>query len=273
MLNLEEKYQNLKNMISKAGKAAVAFSGGVDSSFLSKVCYDVLKENSLAITIVSPMIPKSEIEDAKDLAKFIGIKHLLIEDNIIDDIVAENPVDRCFHCKKIEFSTIQKIALENGIDIVFDGSNIDDLSDYRPGLKALKELKIVSPLREAGLTKEEIRELSKRLNLKTWNKPAFACLASRIPYGEKITIKALDKIERSEDFLKSKGFKQFRVRSHGDIARIELSPNEREKIFNIQIMDEISKELKSYGFNYVCMELEGYKTGSLNTQIKNKESI
>jgi pyridinium-3,5-biscarboxylic acid mononucleotide sulfurtransferase len=273
MLTINEKYENLKNIIRKNGKAAVAFSGGVDSSFLSKVTYDVLKENSMAITIVSPMIPKSEINDAKEVAVFIGIKHILIEDNVIEDVVSKNPVDRCFHCKKIEFSTIQKTAKENGIDTVYDGSNMDDLSDYRPGLKALKELNIVSPLREAGLSKEEIRELSKRLNLKTWDKPAFACLASRIPYGELITIEKLNKVEKAEDYLRSKGFQQFRVRNHEDIARIELAPNEREKIFNAELMDNISKELKSYGFVYVCMELEGYKTGSLNVQIKNKENI
>ena len=267
---LNQKYEKLKKIITGYGKATVAFSGGVDSSFLSKVCYDILNENAMAITVVSPLLPKSELRDAADVAEFIGIKHVIIEDNGIDEKVAENPVDRCFHCKKIEFGTIKNKSMEYGIETVLDGSNYDDLSDYRPGLKALQELNISSPLREAGLTKDEIRELSKSMNLKTWSKPSYACLASRVPYGEIINIGKLSRIEKSEDFLRSKGFRQYRVRSHEDIARIEIAPDERDKIFNTLLMDEISKEIKSYGFTYVCLELEGYKTGSLNSKILNK---
>jgi uncharacterized protein len=269
-LNTNEKFLNLKRIITQLGKAAVAFSGGVDSSFLSKVCYDVLGENALAVTVVSPLLPKSEIEDAKEIARSIGIKHLLIEDNVIEDAVAENPPDRCYFCKKIEFLNIKEASLKYGIDVVLEGSNFDDLSDYRPGLIALNELKILSPLRKAELTKKEIRELSKKMNLKNWDKPAYACLASRIPYGEKITYNKLKKIEKSEDFLKQKGFKQFRVRSHNDTARIEVAPEERKKLFNTELMDTISKELKSYGFIFVSMDLEGYKTGSLNSILKRK---
>jgi pyridinium-3,5-biscarboxylic acid mononucleotide sulfurtransferase len=266
-----EKYEKLKYQLRQLGSAAVAFSGGVDSSFLSKVCFDELKDNSIAVTIVSPMMPKSEIKEAETIAALIGIKHIQVIDNAIEEQVAANPVDRCYHCKKIEFSTIIDAALKNGIKNVLDGSNIDDLADYRPGLNALNELKIISPLRDAGLTKEEIRQLSKDLGLSTWNKPAFACLASRIPYGEKITVEILEKIDKSEEFLRNLGFRQIRVRAHGDIARIEIAPLELEKIFNLKLMEDISMAIKSYGFLYVCIELEGYKTGALNRAILNKD--
>lgn len=266
-MNLNNKYENLKKIISKYGSCAVAFSGGVDSSFLSKVCYDVLGEKAIAITVVSPMLPESELKDSKDVSSFIGIKHYFIKDEIIEDKVAENPADRCYHCKKIEFGNVKKLSEEKGINIVFDGTNLDDVGDYRPGMKAISELGIISPLRDAGLTKQDIRDLSKNLDLKTWDKPSFACLASRVPYGEKITVEKLSKIEKSEEFIKKFGFKQFRVRVHGDIARIEIAPDEREKLFNINLMDEISKELKSYGFKFVCVELEGYSLGNMNKLI------
>jgi pyridinium-3,5-biscarboxylic acid mononucleotide sulfurtransferase len=266
------KYEKLKYYIKQLGSAAVAFSGGVDSSFLSKVCYDELKDNSIAITIVSPMMPKSEIKEAQSIAVKIGIKHIQVIDNTIEDKVALNPIDRCYHCKKIEFSTIIGAAIKNGIKNVLDGSNIDDLSDYRPGMNALSELKIISPLRDAGLTKNEIRQLSKDLGLKTWDKPAFACLASRIPYGEKITLEILEKIDKSEEYLRNLGFRQLRVRAHGDIARIEIASLELEKLFNLKLMEDISKAIKSYGFLYVCIELEGYKTGALNRTIANKDN-
>jgi uncharacterized protein len=194
----------------------------------------------------------------------IGIKHILVEEPGIDAEVAANPVDRCYHCKKLEFGNILKTANDFGIAAVLDGSNIDDLGDYRPGLKALSELKIISPLREAGLNKAEIRELSKRFALPTWNKPAFACLASRVPYGETITEDKLKKIERAEEVLKTFGFRQFRVRSHGDIARIEVDRDERRKFFDEETLDKLSAAIKTCGFLYVAFELEGYAMGSLN---------
>ena len=267
-MNIDEKYQRLQQFISGLGKAAVAFSGGVDSSFLSKVAHDVLGDQSMAITVVSPMLPKSELDGAKELAADVGITHVLVEDNDIEEEVAENPVNRCYYCKKVEFSTIQRTAAAHSIKYVLDGSNLDDMSDYRPGLHALEELAIASPLREVGLTKDEIRELSRRLGLKTWDKPAYACLASRIPYGERITENKLSKVEKAEDYLRETGFRQFRVRSHGDIARIEVAADEREKLFSTATMDEISLRLKSIGFLYVCVELEGYRMGNLNRALK-----
>jgi len=271
-MQLQDKYEKLKTIIAETRKAAVAYSGGVDSTLLSKVAFDVLKENSIAITLVSPMNAQSEMKDAEDLAKEIGITHYMINDDEIDDEVLANPVNRCYFCKKIEFGRIIEKAAEVGVNVVFDGSNMDDMSDYRPGLQALSELKVISPLRMAGLTKSDIRELSHQLGLRSWNKPALACLGSRIPYGERITIEKLTKIDKSEDYLRSLGFVQFRVRSHEKMARIEVSPEERSKMFDGNLLDQISKQLKAYGYQYVCMELEGYVTGSLNRVIENKYS-
>ena len=266
-MTIEEKYEKLKSVILSYDKVAVAYSGGVDSTLLAKVSYDVLHENAIAITLVSPMNAKSEMKDAEDFAHEIGIKHYQILDKDVEPEVLANPTNRCYFCKKIEFTKILEKANECGIKTVFDGSNMDDLSDYRPGLQALSELKVVSPLREAELTKSDIRQLSKQLGLRSWEKPALACLGSRVPYGEKITLEKLSKIDRSEDFLRSLGLVQFRVRSHDDMARIEIAPDERSKLFDTELLDKISATLKSFGYLYVCFELEGYKTGSLNRKL------
>jgi uncharacterized protein len=200
----------------------------------------------------------------------VGIEHILIEEYEIDEEVASNPGDRCYFCKKKEFGHILKEARKRGINTVLDGSNSDDLLDYRPGLKALEELGIFSPLRQAGLTKAEIRELSRRFALPTWDKPAFACLASRIPYGERIDRDKLARVEKAEDYLRDLGFRQFRVRSHGNIARIEAAPGERRRFFDEALLDQISQTLKSYGFLFVTMELEGYVMGNLNRVLEDK---
>jgi uncharacterized protein len=265
--SIDEKYRRLLDVISSQGSAAVAFSGGVDSSFLCHAAVAALGKRAIAVTIVSPMLPKSEIECAADIAKRVGIEHILVEEEDIDEEVAANPKERCYFCKKIEFGNILKAAKERGINAVLDGSNMDDLGDYRPGLKALEELKIISPLREADLHKAEVRELSKRFNLPTWDKPAFACLASRIPYGERIDREKLSRIEKAEDTLRAIGFRQFRVRSHENIARIEVAPDERKRFFDEKILDRISRTLNSYGFLYVAFELEGYLMGSMNRAI------
>ncbi|GHU21082.1 adenine nucleotide alpha hydrolase [Spirochaetia bacterium] len=272
---LDEKYNCLLRLIAETGGAVVAFSGGVDSSFLCHAAVAALGRRSLAITIVSPMLPESEIECARDIARITGIEHLLIEENEIEDDVSQNNPQRCYYCKKREFGAIQKAARERGVEIVLDGSNLDDMGDYRPGLKALTELGIKSPLREAGLTKQDIRDLSHRFNLPTWDKPAFACLASRIPYGETITAEKLSRIEKAEVVLREAGFRQFRVRSHGDIARIEAAPEERRLFFSEAILDSLSEKIKACGFLYAAFELEGYRMGSLNRAIgkeKNNEN-
>jgi uncharacterized protein len=269
-MTIDEKYERLLAYIAAQGSAAVAFSGGVDSSFLCYAAKAALGSKAIAITVVSPMLPKSEIDCAGNVARDIGIEHVLIEEDEIDAQVAANPRDRCYHCKKIEFGAILQAARERGIAVALDGSNMDDLGDYRPGLKALAELHILSPLREAGMTKADIRELSRRFGLLTWDKPAFACLASRIPYGESIDREKLARIEKAEDAIRAYGFRQFRVRSHGNIARIEVSPDERQLFFNTAVLDGISQKLKSFGFLYAAMELEGYRMGSMNQEIKAK---
>ncbi|MDR2111481.1 MAG: ATP-dependent sacrificial sulfur transferase LarE [Spirochaetaceae bacterium] len=266
-MTLDKKYQDLLTIIAARRRAAVAFSGGVDSSFLCHAAAAALGGGAIAITVVSPMLPKSEIESAAMVARKIGIEHILVEEPEIDEEVAANPKERCYFCKKIEFAGILAAAKERGISAVFDGSNHDDLADYRPGLAALAELCIISPLREAGLTKAEIRELSRRFDLPTWDKPAFACLASRIPYGERIDKEKLARIEKAEDALRSFGFRQFRVRSHGPIARIEVAPEERRRFFDEQVLDAVSQSLKSYGFLYVAFELEGYVMGNMNRSL------
>jgi uncharacterized protein len=264
---LRKKYEKLLSLIRKQQSAAVAFSGGVDSSLLCHATREALGGASLALTVVSPLLPKSELDDARRIAALTGIEHILLEEPELESTVAANPVNRCYHCKKNEFSAIIAYAKSRGITAVFDGSNTDDLNDYRPGLKALEELGVQSPLREAGLSKAEIRELSKIMGLPTWDKPAFACLASRIPYGQAIDVEKLAAVEAAETILVRAGFRQVRVRVHGDIARIEVAPEERRKFFDIALWDRLSSEIKALGFRYAAAELSGYVTGSLNAGI------
>ena len=266
-MTLTEKYENLLAHIASMKSAAVAFSGGVDSSFLCYAAKTALGQKALAITIVSPLHPRSEITCAKEVARLVGIEHILIEEEALDARVAANPKDRCYHCKKIAFGKILLAAKERGITAVLDGSNTDDAGDYRPGMKALAELNIASPLREAGMTKADIRELSRRFGLPTWNKPAFACLASRIPYGETISRENLARVEKAEEALAAHGFRQLRVRAHGNIARIEVAPEERKLFFNEETLDAISRAIKACGFIYAAFELEGYSMGNLNKEI------
>lgn len=267
--SLEEKYQRLLAVIAKHGRVAVAFSGGVDSSFLCKAARDAVGDGAIAITMVSPMMPSDDLDMARRIAGLTGVRHLLVEDKELDEPIAANPVNRCYFCKKIEFARIAELAIAEGARVVLDGSNLDDEADYRPGLKALSELGVCSPLREAGLHKADIRELSRELGLPTWDKPAAACLGSRVPYGERITLEKLRAIDRAEQVLRKHGFRQCRVRHHGDIARIEVAPAERTLFFDTNRLDEVSREIKEAGFRYVALELEGYQTGSLNRVLNN----
>jgi uncharacterized protein len=248
----------------------VAFSGGVDSSFLCYAAAAALGKKALAVTIASPMLPLRERRFAADMARRIGIEQLVLDEPDIDEAVAANPGDRCYFCKRIEFGVLLEAAADRGMAAVLDGSNAEDPADYRPGLRALEELGIKSPLREAGLTKDEIRALSKEFGLPSWDKSSFACLASRIPYGERINSEKLFRIEKAEDALWDAGFRQFRVRSHGDIARIEVSPEERRRFFNESLLDELSQKIKSAGFLYAAFELEGYVMGSMNRVLMNQ---
>jgi len=268
MIN-NDKYNELITYLKSLGKVVLAFSGGVDSTFLLRVAKEALGDNVKAVTIMSPYIPKWEITEAKELVKELGVDHEIIEAPIIDSI-KYNPEDRCYLCKTAVFSMITAVAKEQGYDCVIDGTNFDDISDYRPGLRALKELDVKSPMLECKLTKAEIREFSKELGLNTWDKPAYACLLTRIPYGDELKIEAFERIEKAERFMMSIGFRAVRVRCHGDLARVEVNRNDRSKLFNEELLDTIAAKIKEYGFKYVTLDLQGYRVGSFNETITKK---
>lgn len=267
IMSNQEKYNQLLENIRTLGTAAVAFSGGVDSTFLAYVAKEALGDKALAITVDSPYIPRWEIEEAKELAEKIGIRHEIVEVDRVDESIIDNPADRCYLCKKIVFKTILELANSLGFEYVMDGSNFDDTKDYRPGMVALKELEIKSPLLATGWTKAEIRQTSKMVGLDTHDKPAYACLLTRIPYNTRILEADLRKIEQSEVYMMSIGFRAVRVRCHSDLARIEVAREDRRKLFDENLLDEISEKLKSFGFTYVTFEAAGYKMGSLNQDI------
>lgn len=266
MTALETKQKALQNRIRNLGSAAVAFSAGVDSTFLLKAVHDILADNCIAITIKLHSTPQKEISEAISFCKAEKIHHIIIDFNELEiKGFCENPANRCYICKKAFFLKIKEIAAKNGISNILEGSNTDDNNDYRPGMQAIAELKIQSPLKDAGLSKGDIRTLSETIGLKTYAKPSFACLASRFAYGEKITPEKLEMVEKAEKLLFSLGLTQARVRISGSSARIEVLPDEFDKIMlNRQ---EINDCLKALGFIYVSLDLGGYKTGNMNQQI------
>lgn len=267
MDDLQQKLEKLKSYFKELGSVAVAFSGGVDSTFMLAVAASVLSQDKvLAVTVVSDFIPEREKSEATNFCVQRKIKHITLPVDVLKiDGVAQNPKNRCYPCKYALFTEIKKIADGNGIKYVCEGSNVDDMSDYRPGMKAIAELGIKSPLRYAEMTKQNIRDLSKEMNLPTWDKPSFACLASRFAYGEEITTEKLKRVEKAEQFLADLGFNQFRVRLHGEMARIEVLPDDFSKI--ITLKDKIHAKLKNLGFSYVTLDLCGYRTGSMNETI------
>ncbi len=262
---LERQYGQLKDRIASEGKAAVAFSGGVDSVFLLYAAKEALENQVLALTVCLQAVPKKELSEAKKFCRHQGIRHQVIDvDEFSIDGFADNPPDRCYRCKKTLFSKMLQAAWSEGIPVLMEGSNVDDMKDYRPGLRALQELQIVSPLKECGFTKEKIREMSKRLGLPTWGKPAMACLASRFVYGERITPQKMRMVEEAEAYLDDLGFAQRRVRMHGNLARIELLLEDFPRMMGEETYEQVQRRFSELGFSYVTLDLKGFESGSMN---------
>src|SRR5215213_1934816 len=266
----EERLRKLEAMVAPYGSALVAFSGGVDSSLALAVATRALSNDKvLAVTSNNETYLPSELDLARGFADSLGVEHLVVNTRELDDPnYARNPTNRCYFCKSTLYSDLSRLAEERGYGCVVDGANKDDEGDYRPGRKAAKELGVVSPLSEAGLDKAEVRELARHLGLPSWDKPALACLSSRFPYGQEITPEKLSQVAHAEEFLRREGFRQVRVRHHGEIARLEVGPEEMEKAFASR--GKISAELKEAGFLYVALDLSGYESGSLNVVLPRK---
>ena len=271
-MNIHDKYKQLQKKLKDLGSVAVAFSSGVDSTFLLMAAKEALGDNVIAVTASSCSFPERELKEAKEFCEKNNIRHIICKSEELDiEGFRQNPKNRCYLCKHELFEKIWDIARENGMNAVAEGSNMDDNGDYRPGLIAVKELDVSSPLREAGLTKAEIRELSKEMNLPTWDKQSFACLSSRFVYGETISEKKLGMVDKAEQLLLDMGFHQVRVRIHGNIARIEVLPEEIIKIVADDNRKLIASRFKSYGFDYVTLDLQGYRMGSMNETLEDKE--
>jgi uncharacterized protein len=262
---LETKLDRLRALFVPMESVIVAFSGGVDSSFVLKVAHDTIGTRALALTTTSPTMPVEDLDSARAMAALIGARHLMVESNELEiPGYAANPLNRCYLCKNNLFTVSEAKAAELGIEHVVDGLNLDDLQDYRPGIQAAAQKGVRHPLVEAELGKAEIRELSRALNLPTWDRPASPCLSSRFPYGTTITVEGLDQVSRGEQLLRRLGFKLVRVRYHGDVARLELGRDEMHRMLEPDLADLIAREFRTIGFRFVTLDLKGYRSGSLN---------
>ncbi len=268
---LDQKYERLQAILHDIGSVLVAFSGGVDSTLLLKVAADVLGERCVAATADSETYPREELAEARRLAELMGVTHVVVHTNeLVDTQYAQNGPDRCYHCKKTLFTELFPVAAERGLTAVVYGAMADDMGDHRPGHQAAMEWNVRSPLLEAGLTKADIRELSRRLGLDTWNKPSFACLSSRVPYGQSINAAQLRQIDEAERALRGLGFSGFRVRHHGDIARLELQLADLPRA--IEIREELVERLKALGYIYVTLDLQGFRSGSMNEPLARRNT-
>lgn len=266
---LDEKVRALRERLRKMGSAIVAFSAGVDSTFIAKLATEELGARAISVTATSPSFPERELKDACELAAELGLNHRVIHSNeMANPNYANNPTSRCYHCKTELYGLLREMARTEGIEHILDGTNADDANDYRPGRKAAKEKAIESPLQELGFSKDDIRAASRAVGLRNSDKPAFSCLASRFPYGQAITVEALKNVERAEDLLRDLGFKNFRVRIHGDIARIEVPPADIARLASVGVRELVAEGLKRSGFRYVALDLMGYRRGSLNEVFK-----
>ena len=269
---IEQKWDRLRTLLRGMNHAVVAYSGGVDSSLLLRASAEVMGHRLLAVTAVSETYPPGELDAAKEFARTLGVPHRIIHTHeLSSEEFALNSPERCYFCKKELYGRLKKIAEAEGISCILDGSNTDDLGDYRPGRKAAEEFSVRSPLVESGLSKSDVRELSRFLNLPMWDKPSLACLSSRIPYGTRITPDIIRTVQSAEDCLRGLGFRQLRVRHHGEIARIEIDRDAFGHILSDEALEKVTEALKGLGYSYVCLDLEGYRTGSMNAALGRKQ--
>ena len=270
-LTTEEKELNLRRLMREMQKVLVAYSGGVDSAYLALIATQELGEDALCLTGISPSVSQKQQSDAKQIALDFKLNYQTVDtDEFENPLYKANPTNRCYHCKTELYGKLESIAERNKIPFVLDGANTDDVGDYRPGRTAAAEKSVRSPLIEVGLSKNEIRELSKKQQLPTWDQPSSPCLSSRVAYGVPVTIERLSKVERGEEYLRSLGFREFRVRVHDDLARIEIAPNELERALNLEITEKIAAKFRRLGFKYVTLDLHGYRSGAMNEVLENK---
>ena len=266
---MDAKFQRLTHLLGESERLLVAFSAGVDSTFLLKAAHMAIGERAIALTASSPTVPPGEIDAAKNFANSLGCRHIVLDSHeLTNPSFSQNPVNRCFFCKDELYRISRAEADKLGIETIVDGTNLDDLKDHRPGLKAADEWGVRHPLVEAEMTKEDIRRFSRELNLPTWDKPSSPCLSSRFPYGTEINLERLKRVGACEVFMKERGFREFRVRYHGDLARIEVAQNEIDRLFDKSMREAIVKRFKEVGFNFISLDLQGFRSGSLNEALQ-----